>query len=70
MDFYKERLQQYYNTHIEEINFSMIGDLIRRRTNLLIRKQTKGKIKDFLKGTFLVLKPPLAVLTVNIFQVC
>lgn len=70
LDFYKERLQQYYDTHVEEITFNIIGDLVRRRTNLLVKKQTQGKIQDYLRGSALVLKPPLAVLTANIFQVC
>ena len=69
LDFYKERLQQYYDTHVEEINFNSIGDLIRKRTNLLIKKQTQGRIPDYLKGSALVMKPPLAILTANIFQV-
>lgn len=69
MEFYKERLQQYYDTHIEEINFNIIGDLVRRRTNLQVKRQTQGRIQDYLKGSALTLKPPLAVFTANILQV-
>ncbi|XP_065199575.1 serine-rich adhesin for platelets-like [Planococcus citri] len=68
LEFYKERLQQYYDTYVEEINFNAIGDLLRRRTNLLVKRQTQGRIQDYLRGSSIAMKPPLATFTANIFQ--
>lgn len=69
LDFYKERAQQFYDGHVEEVNFSGIGDLIRRRTNLLIKRQTRGTIPEYLRASNILLQPPLAVFSANIFQV-
>lgn len=69
LDFYKERVQQYYDGHVEEIGFNIIGDVLRRRTNLLVKRQTQGKVPEYLRGSTLSLKPPLAAFTANIFQV-
>ncbi|XP_008487511.1 leukocyte elastase inhibitor A-like [Diaphorina citri] len=68
LDFYKERVQQYYDGHVEEIGFNIIGDVLRRRTNLLVKRQTMGKVPEYLRGSTLSLKPPLAAFTANIFQ--
>jgi hypothetical protein len=69
LDFYKERAQQFYDGHVEEVNFNAIGDLVRRRTNLLIKRQTHGRVPDYLRGSNILLRPPLAVFSANIFQV-
>ncbi|CAH0382147.1 unnamed protein product [Bemisia tabaci] len=68
LEFYKERAQQYYDGHVEEVNFSTIGDVLRRRTNLLIKRQTLGRIPEYLRGSSLNLKPPMAAFAANIFQ--
>ncbi|XP_015524445.2 titin [Neodiprion lecontei] len=68
LPFYKERAQQFYDGHIEEVNFAAISDLVRRRTNLLIRRQTGGRIRDFVKGNVMPLRSPLAALSANVFQ--
>jgi hypothetical protein len=69
LDFYKERAQQFYDGHVEEVNFSVIGDLVRRRTNLLIKRQTHGRVPEYLRGSNILLRPPLAIFSANIFQV-
>jgi hypothetical protein len=69
LDFYKERAQQFYDGHVEEVNFSAIGDLVRQRTNLLIKRQTHGKVPEYLRSSNILLRPPLAVFSANIFQV-
>lgn len=69
LDFYKERVKQFYDGHVEEIDFKVINDVVRRRTNLLIRKQTRGQLKQYLGDTNFVMKGPLAALSMNIFQV-
>lgn len=69
LDFYKERVQQFYDGHVEEVNFSGIGDLVRRRTNLLIKRQTHGDIPEYLRVSNILLRPPLALFSANIFQV-
>nr|CAD7570455.1 unnamed protein product [Timema californicum] len=69
LDFYKERAQQFYDGHVEEVDFSNIGDVVRRRTNLLVKRQTFGKVPEYLRGSNLILRPPLAVFSANIFQV-
>ncbi|XP_044262503.1 cell wall protein DAN4 isoform X2 [Tribolium madens] len=68
LGFYKERVRQFYDGHVEEASFREIGDVIRRRTNLLVKKNTDGRIAEFLKDGNLVPKPPLAGVSVSIFQ--
>jgi len=69
LDFYKERAQQFYDGHVEEINFKAVGETLRRQTNHLVKRQTWGKVKDFLQGSTLMLRAPLAAFSANIFQV-
>lgn len=69
LTFYKERAQHFYNGHVEEINFKLISDIIRRRTNLLVKRYTWGKMPEFMKTNNIVMQPPLAAFTANIFQV-
>ncbi|OXU28466.1 hypothetical protein TSAR_011463 [Trichomalopsis sarcophagae] len=66
--FYKEQTQQFYEGAVVDINFSTAGDILRRRTNLLIRKQTGGRIKDFMKQHTVPLRSPLTALSANVFQ--
>ncbi|XP_044738907.1 probable GPI-anchored adhesin-like protein PGA55 [Chrysoperla carnea] len=68
LDFYKERARQFYDGHVEEANFKIIGNLVKHRTNLLVRRQTGDKIMDYIKGNLIVLRSPLAALSANIFQ--
>ncbi|KAJ0183158.1 hypothetical protein K1T71_001134 [Dendrolimus kikuchii] len=68
LTFYKERAQHFYNGHVEEINFKLISDIIRRRTNLLVKRFSWGRIPEFMKTNTLVLQPPLAAFSANIFQ--
>lgn len=66
--FYKEQAQQFYEGAVVDINFSTAGDILKRRTNLLIRKQTGGRIKDFMKTQTVPLRSPLTALSANVFQ--
>ncbi|KAI4477434.1 hypothetical protein M0804_012820 [Polistes exclamans] len=66
--FYKEQAQQFYEGLVAEVNFATIGDIVRRRTNLLVRKQTGGRIKDFIKVNTVPLRSPLAAVSANVFQ--
>lgn len=68
LSFYKERARQFYDGHVEEANFKEIGDVIRRRTNLLVKRSTWGKIHEFIKENSVTVRPPLAGVSVNIFQ--
>lgn len=68
LSFYKERARQFYDGHVEEANFKEIGDVIRRRTNLLVKRNTWGKIHEFIKENSVTVRPPLAGVSVNIFQ--
>ncbi|CAG9787892.1 unnamed protein product [Diatraea saccharalis] len=68
LTFYKERAQQFYNGHVEEINFKLISDIIRRRTNLLVKRYTWGKISEYMKTNTITMQPPLAAFSANIFQ--
>ncbi|XP_052755306.1 uncharacterized protein LOC113509835 isoform X2 [Galleria mellonella] len=68
LTFYKERAQHFYNGHVEEINFKLIGDIIRRRTNLLVKRYTWGKIPEYMKSNSIHMQPPLAAFSANIFQ--
>lgn len=66
--FYKDKAQQFYSGHVEEVNFNIINDIIRRRTNLLVKRHTAGKIPEYLKTNNVWANMPLAGLTANIFQ--
>ena len=68
LPFYKEQAQQFYDGVVAEVNFATISDLVRRRTNLMIRKQTGGRIKDFVRTNSVPLRSPLAALSANVFQ--
>ncbi|GBP19216.1 Leukocyte elastase inhibitor [Eumeta japonica] len=68
LTFYKERSQHFYNGHVEEINFKLINDIIRRRTNLLVKRHTWGKITEYMKTNSITMNPPLAAFSANIFQ--
>ncbi|XP_049809020.1 serine-rich adhesin for platelets [Schistocerca nitens] len=68
LEFYKERAQQWYEGHVEEADWSAVGDLVRRRTNLLVRRQTRGRVHEFVRGAGLALRPPLAAFTASVFQ--
>lgn len=66
--FYKEKAQQFYSGHVEEVNFNIINDIIRRRTNLLVKRHTAGKIPEYLKTNNVWANLPLAGISSNIFQ--
>ncbi|XP_068634031.1 serine-rich adhesin for platelets-like [Battus philenor] len=68
LTFYKERAQHFYNGHVEEVNFNLISDIIRRRTNLLVKRYSWGKILEYMKTNTIVMQPPLAAFSANIFQ--
>lgn len=69
LPFYKERVRAFYDGYVEEVGFREISDIIRRRTNLQVKKLSGGKITEFWKENFINLKPPLAGVSVNLFQV-
>ncbi|KAI4460355.1 serine protease inhibitor serpin [Holotrichia oblita] len=68
LSFYKERAKQFYDGHVEEVNFREIGDVIRRRTNLIVKKNSNGKIGEYLKDNSITMRPPLAGISASIFQ--
>ncbi|KAG5900026.1 hypothetical protein JTB14_009106 [Gonioctena quinquepunctata] len=67
LPFYKERARAFYDGFVEDVNFGEIADVIRRRTNLQVKKYTKGRIREFLK-TASTVRSPLAGVSVNVFQ--
>ncbi|CAH1235565.1 unnamed protein product [Diabrotica balteata] len=69
LPFYKERVRAFYDGYVEEVNFSEIGDIIRRRTNLQVKKHSSGRIPEFLTDMSVAGKPPLLGLSVNVFQI-
>ncbi|CAH1109185.1 unnamed protein product [Psylliodes chrysocephalus] len=68
LPFYKERVRAFYDGYAEEVNFKEIGDIIRRRTNLQVKKHSDGKIAEFLTDMSVVGRPPLIGFGINIFQ--
>lgn len=68
LSFFKEKSQQYYAAHVEEVNFALINDIVRRRTNLLVKRHTMGRINEYLKTNNVWLNAPLAGLSANVFQ--
>lgn len=51
LPFFKEKVSQFYSGYVEEINFNTVNDVIRRRTNLLIKRYTGGKVNEYLKAS-------------------
>ncbi|KAK0161513.1 hypothetical protein PV327_009975 [Microctonus hyperodae] len=68
MRFYKKQAEQFYDGMVEQINYSTISDTVRRKTNFLIRKQTGGRIRNFINTNSMPLRSPLAALSANVFQ--
>lgn len=68
LTFYKERAQHFYNGHVQEVNFKVINDIIRRRTNLLVKRYTWGKIGEYMKSNSISGQPPLVAFAANIFE--
>ncbi|XP_071448776.1 serine-rich adhesin for platelets [Hetaerina americana] len=68
LEFYKARAKAFYEGHVEEVDFKDVNDVIRRRTNHLVRWQTRGRVPEYLRGSSLRLRPPLAALSANFFE--
>lgn len=68
LSFYKEKVSQFYSGYVEEINFSAVNDIIRRRTNLLVKRHTAGRITDYLTTNNIWVKAPLVSISANIFE--
>lgn len=68
LPFFKEKVNQFYSGYVEEVNFSAVNDIIRRRTNLLMKRYTGGKINEYLKGSNVWVKPPLSGISANLFE--
>lgn len=69
LPFFKEKAQQFYGAHVEEVNFNVVNDIIRRRTNLLVKRRTNGKINEYLKTNNIWISEPLAAISANVFMV-
>lgn len=69
LPYFKEKAQQFYGAHVEEVNFNVINDILRRRTNLLVKRHTFGKINEYLKTNNIWVNEPLAVVSANVFLV-
>nr|XP_022904999.1 uncharacterized protein LOC111417060 [Onthophagus taurus] len=68
LSFYKERAKQFYDGFVEEVSFKEIGDVVRRRTNLIVKKNSGGKIQEYLKDSSIILRPPLAGVSASVFE--
>lgn len=68
LQFFKEKTQQFYSGHVEEVNFHVVNDVIRRRTNLLVKRHTMGKVLEYLRTNSLWVNGPLATISANLFQ--
>lgn len=69
LPYFKEKAQQFYGAHVEEVNFNVVNDILRRRTNLLVKKHTYNKIKEYLKTNNIWINEPLAAISANVFMV-
>lgn len=69
LPYFKEKAQQFYGAHVEEVNFNVINDILRRRTNLLVKRHTFGKINEYLKTNNIWVSEPLAAISANVFLV-
>lgn len=68
LPFFKEKVSQFYSGYVEEVNFSTVNDIIRRRTNLLMKRNSNGKVNEYLKSSNVWVKPPLAGISANLFE--
>lgn len=68
LPFFKEKVNQFYFGYVEEVNFSTVNDIIRRRTNLLMKRYTAGKSSEYLKTSNVWVKPPLAGISANLYE--
>ncbi|XP_011296512.1 mucin-2 [Musca domestica] len=68
LQFFKEKTQQLYAGHVEEVNFHVVNDIIRRRTNLLVKRHTMGKVLEYLRTNSVWVNGPLATISANLFQ--
>lgn len=69
LPYFKEKAQQFYGAHVEEVNFDVINDILRRRTNLLVKRHTFNKINEYLKTNNIWVNEPLAAISANVFLV-
>lgn len=69
LDFYKNRVRAFYDGFVEEVGYREIGDVIRRRSNLLVKKLTNGKYPQFFGDASITTRPPLSGVSINIFEV-
>lgn len=68
LSFFKEKVHQFYSGYVEEVNFSTVNDIVRRRTNLLMKRYTSGRVNEYLKTSNVWVKPPLAAISANMFE--
>ncbi|XP_068146707.1 mucin-2 [Drosophila tropicalis] len=68
LPFFKEKTQQFYAGHVEEVNFHVVNDIVRRRTNLLVKRHTMGKVLEYLRTNSVWVNGPLATISANLFQ--
>ncbi|XP_034133321.1 mucin-5AC isoform X2 [Drosophila guanche] len=68
LPFFKEKTQQLYAGHVEEVNFHVVNDIVRRRTNLLVKRHTMGKVLEYLRTNSVWVNGPLATISANLFQ--
>lgn len=68
LPFFKEKVQQLYAGHVEEVNFHVVNDIVRRRTNLLVKRHTMGKVLEYLRTNSVWVNGPLATISANLFQ--
>ncbi|KAH8339940.1 hypothetical protein KR067_003158 [Drosophila pandora] len=68
LPFFKEKIQQLYAGHVEEVNFHVVNDIVRRRTNLLVKRHTMGKVLEYLRTNSVWVNGPLATISANLFQ--
>lgn len=69
LDFYKNRVKAFYDGFAEEVSYREIGDVIRRRSNMLVKKYTNGKYPQFLNDASITARSPLSGVSINIFEV-
>ncbi|KAH8372366.1 hypothetical protein KR093_011214 [Drosophila rubida] len=68
LPFFKEKTQQLYAGHVEEVSFHVVNDIVRRRTNLLVKRHTMGKVLEYLRTNSVWVNGPLATVSANLFQ--
>ena len=69
IQFYKARVQYFYNGLVDKTEFESIDETIRNTTNRQVAMKTNFKILDMMHHDHITPPKPMAAFAANFFQV-